>query len=70
VLARRAVDRARSARRLEPLPEPDTPHEPSVPPLPLDVDRAQRLAMVRTALAAAVHRHAIGSAWLSTIRGN
>jgi RNA polymerase sigma-70 factor (ECF subfamily) len=54
VLAQRAVDRARSARRFEPLPEPDTPLEPSVPAAPPDVGREDRLAMVRAALAAAL----------------
>jgi len=54
VLAQRAVDRARHSRRFEPLPGPDTPLEPSVPPPQPDADAALRLAMVRTALAGAV----------------
>ena len=54
VLAQRAVDRARSTRRFEPLPEPDTPREPSVPAVAPDGDAVQRMAMVRAALAAAV----------------
>ena len=56
VLAQRAVDRARSGRRLQPLPEPGTPLEPSVPASPPDVGTARRLAMVRAALAAAVRQ--------------
>ena len=56
VLAQRAVDRARASRRLAPLPEPDTPGEPSVPAETPDVDRARRLAMVRAALAAALQQ--------------
>lgn len=54
VLAQRAVDRARSSRRFQPLPDPDTPLEPSVQAAPPDADRARRLSMVRVALSAAV----------------
>jgi RNA polymerase sigma-70 factor (ECF subfamily) len=54
VVAQRAVDRARVMRRFEPLPEPDTPLEPSVPAREPRVDGVERLAMVRVALAAAV----------------
>ncbi len=54
VLAQRAVDRARASRRLEPLPEPDTPNEPSVPAAVADTDAARRLAMVRAALTTAL----------------
>lgn len=56
VLAQRAVDRARATRRLEPLPEPDTPGEPSVPAEVDDADAARRLAMVRAALSAALQQ--------------
>ncbi len=54
VLAQRAVDRARGLRRFDPLPEPDTPREPSVAAAPPEADLSPRLAMVRTALAASV----------------
>lgn len=56
VLAQRAVDRARASRRIEPLPEPDTPGEPSVGPGTPEVDGERRLAMVRAALAAALQQ--------------
>jgi RNA polymerase sigma-70 factor (ECF subfamily) len=56
VLAQRAVDRARASRRLEPLPEPDTPGELSIRPAAPEVDGERRLAMVRAALAAALHQ--------------
>ncbi|HOC16840.1 MAG TPA: sigma-70 family RNA polymerase sigma factor [Vicinamibacterales bacterium] len=56
VLAQRAVDRARASRRLEPLPEPGTPGEPSVPAQPPEVDRSRRLVAVRAALAAALQQ--------------
>ncbi len=56
VLAQRAVDRARATRRLEPLPDPDTPGEPSAPAEAPEVDGARRLAMVRAALAAALQQ--------------
>jgi RNA polymerase sigma-70 factor (ECF subfamily) len=54
VLAQRAVDRARRSRRFAPLPEPDTPGEPSVPAAQGEADTGGRLAMVRAALAAAL----------------
>ena len=54
VLAQRAVDRARGSRRFEPLPDPDTPREPSVEAAPPDVDGRCRLALVRASLAGAV----------------
>lgn len=56
VLAQRAVDRARASRRFEPLPEPDTPDEPSVPPGVPEVDGGRRLGMVRVALREALRQ--------------
>jgi RNA polymerase sigma-70 factor (ECF subfamily) len=56
VLAQRSVDRARAARRLAPLPDEDTgPAAPASPP-PRSADHGRFVALLRTALAAAVGR--------------
>ncbi len=53
VLARRVVDWARASRRFEPLPD-DVEIEPARDAGPPDVERPRNLALVRTALRAAV----------------
>ncbi len=47
VVAQRLVDRAREARRVDPLPEPGTPAEPASPPDLPDVDRDRLLPIVQ-----------------------
>jgi RNA polymerase sigma-70 factor (ECF subfamily) len=54
VLAQRHVDRVRSERRLEPLPDEDT--TPAVAPLSTDPDRPRYLALMQRALGAALSR--------------
>lgn len=56
VIAQRVVDRARVARRTEPLPEDDEPGpKPAVEPRLPDVDEPRQRGLVRRALAAALH---------------
>jgi len=56
VVAQRLVDRARAARRFEPIPEDDGagPAEPGSPDFELDPDRQRFLGLVRQALAGAL----------------
>jgi len=56
VVAQRLVDRARAARRFEPLPDDDAsaPATPSSPAFELDPDRRRFLGSVRQALAEAI----------------
>ena len=56
VVAQRLVDRARAARRFDPLPEDDVPASatPGSPDFELDPDRQRFLGLVRRALAAAL----------------
>ena len=54
VLAQRSVDRARAARRLAPLPEEDTGLAPPAATPPRSADHGRFVALLRTALAAAV----------------
>jgi RNA polymerase sigma-70 factor, ECF subfamily len=56
VVAQRLVDRARAARRFEPLPEDETaaPAAVSMPGFELDPDRQRLLGLVRPALAGAL----------------
>lgn len=56
VLAQRHVDRARSERRLEPLPDEGSPAAPQSAPAPPDPGRPRRDAVMREALARAVAR--------------
>jgi RNA polymerase sigma-70 factor (ECF subfamily) len=54
VVAQRLVDKARAARRFEPLPEDDVSTPPGSPAFELDADRQRSLALVRHALARAL----------------
>jgi RNA polymerase sigma-70 factor (ECF subfamily) len=54
VLAQRHVDRVRSGRRVDPLPEDESPAAIPAPSRPPDPDRARQLAVVQQALARAV----------------
>ena len=60
VLAQRSVDRARAARRLAPLPEDDAAAAPASwqPPAP-SLDQGRFVALLRTALSAALGRLAV-----------
>jgi RNA polymerase sigma-70 factor (ECF subfamily) len=54
VLSQRFVDRVRSRRREDPLPEDESPAALSAPPAAADPDRERYLRAMRTALAGAV----------------
>jgi len=54
LLAQRHVDRFRAARRLDPLPEENADHAPAAADPAPDPDRPRLLALITTALAAAV----------------
>jgi RNA polymerase sigma-70 factor (ECF subfamily) len=54
LLAQRHVDRFRAERRSEPLPAEDSEHTIAAPAPPPDPDRPRLLALITTALAAAV----------------
>ena len=54
VVAQRLVDKARAARRFEPLPEDDVSTPPGSPAFELDADRQRSLGLVRHALARAL----------------
>jgi len=54
VVAQRLVDKARAARRFEPLPEDDVSTPPGSPAFELDADRQRSLGLVRQALARAL----------------
>lgn len=56
VLAQRHVDRLRTSRRLEPLPEDETPIALASPVPPPDPDRPRFVDLIRRALAKAVSR--------------
>lgn len=56
VLAQRHIDRLRADRRVEPLPEDESPAAIAAPSPAPDPDRASRLASIQRALAAAVAR--------------
>jgi len=54
VVAQRLVDKARAARRFEPLPEDDVSTPPGSPAFELDADRQRSLGLVRQALSRAL----------------
>ena len=54
VLSQRHIDRIRAARRLEPLPEEDSPAPLASPSPPPDADRPRFVQLIHAALAAAV----------------
>jgi RNA polymerase sigma-70 factor, ECF subfamily len=56
VLAQRSVDRARAARRLEPLPDDESAAPAHAPPAPRSADHRRFVALMRAALAAAIGR--------------
>jgi len=56
ILAQRHVDRVRTARRLDPLPEEGSPDAPAAAPAEPDPDSRRFVALVRAALGAAVAR--------------
>jgi RNA polymerase sigma-70 factor (ECF subfamily) len=54
VLAQRHVDRLRTDRRLDPLPDDDSASAMAAPPESVDPDRARYIGLIRTALARAI----------------
>ena len=54
VLAQRHVDRIRATRRLEPLPDDESPKAIASRPVPVDLERPRYLALIERALARAV----------------
>jgi RNA polymerase sigma-70 factor, ECF subfamily len=54
VLAQRVADRARSTKRLDPLPADDSPHGQAPVVLPADVERPQWVSAVQRALSASM----------------
>jgi RNA polymerase sigma factor (sigma-70 family) len=56
VLAQRHVDRIRSQRRIDPLPEEDDEQRPALPASPPDPDRPRLLAIIKRALATVLSR--------------
>jgi RNA polymerase sigma-70 factor (ECF subfamily) len=56
VLAQRFVDRVRTTRRLEPLPEEDDAASPGFATAPADLDRSRYLSVMCAALGAALER--------------